>query len=165
MALLDTTYDASELPEGDSYELIPAGWYSASIDGAELKTTKAGTGKYISLKLGITGPTHEGRIVWGNLNIKNPSPSAEEIGRRQLGDVMRAIGLARVQDTDQLIGGQLMIKVGIKPANDGYEAQNQIKAYKAAGESPAPAFPKPEQDKPKSEPKAQPSSAPPWAKR
>jgi hypothetical protein len=53
----------------------------------------------------ITGPSHQGRVVFGNLNIKNANPKAEEIGRQQLGDIMRAIGLAKVTDTDQFIGG------------------------------------------------------------
>jgi hypothetical protein len=48
------------------------------------------------------------------LNIKNANPKAEEIGRQQLGDIMRAIGLAKVTDTDQLIGGQIGIKLEVK---------------------------------------------------
>lgn len=134
MAFLDQAIDLGSLPQSEqSYELLPPGWYSASITKAELKATKDGTGQYIALRYDITGPSHQGRVVFGNLNIKNRSVKAEEIGRQQLGELMRAIGLSRVQDTDQLIGGQLSIKVSIQEGSNGYEARNEVKGYKAIG--------------------------------
>ena len=130
MSFLD--FKVEDLPVYESnYELLPAGWYAATINGAELKSTKTGAGQYISLACAITGPTHQGRTVFGNLNIKNPNPKAEEIGRQDLGAIMRAIGLARVTDTDQLIGGQLSIKIKIRPGDGQYEATNEINGYKA----------------------------------
>lgn len=129
MAFLDQTYEADALPVGTGYEAIPAGWYNATIQKSELKDTKAGNGRMISLRLAITGPTHQGRVVFTNLNINNPNPQAEEIGRQQLGEIMRAIGLARVNDTDELIGGMLSIKLVLK--NDGQE--NDVKGFKAIG--------------------------------
>ena len=55
MAFLDTPINVDDLPqdEGGSFEPIPAGDYIATISGAELKMTKAGTGQYINLKLKI----------------------------------------------------------------------------------------------------------------
>ena len=133
MALLNEEFDIAELPQGNGdFQPLPAGWYSAHITSAELKNTKSGTGQYIAVRYDITGPTHQGRVVFGNLNIKNPNVTAEEIGRQQLGELMRAIGLARVQDTDQLIGGNLQIKLSIR-ADNGYEPSNDVKGYKTAG--------------------------------
>ena len=167
MAFLDQAIDLSNLPQSEqSYELLPPGWYSASITKADLKATKDGAGQYIALRFDITGPSHQGRVVFGNLNIKNRSAKAEEIGRQQLGELMRAIGLARVQDTDQLIGGQLQIKVAIREASGGYEAQNEVKGYKAAGSQPAaiaPAFPPMQASSPAQAPAA--GVTPPWLKR
>jgi hypothetical protein len=133
MAYLNQTFNVQELPksENGNYEPLPAGWYSASITAAEIKPTKAGTGEYISVRYDIIGPSHQGRVVFGNLNIRNPNPKAEEIGRQQLGDIMRAIGLAKVQDTDQLIGGSLLIKLVTKSADGQYDASNEIKGFKA----------------------------------
>ncbi len=146
MANLDQTFDVNELPQGtSSFEPLPPGWYSGVITGAELKNTKNGTGQYISIKYQVTAPTHQGRVVFGNINIKNANPKAEEIGRQQLGEIMRAIGLARVQDTDQLIGGNLQIKLAIRES-EGYEPQNEFKGFKAiegsappSAHAPAPA--------------------------
>jgi hypothetical protein len=84
-------------------------------------------------------------VVFANLNIKNASLKAEEIGKQQLGEIMRAIGLARVRDTDELIGAALKIRVAIRPARTDertgktYDAANEVKGYSAIGGTAAPA--------------------------
>ena len=161
MAFLNETYDVNELPQGNgNFDPLPPGWYHANITGAELKSTKAGNGQYIAVRYDITGPTHQGRVVFGNLNIKNPNPKAEEIGRQQLGEIMRAIGLAKVTDTDQLIGGSLQIKLDISQ-QEGYDPRNEVRAFKAieGANMPItqmPAVPQATQ--------ASASAAPPWAR-
>ena len=86
MSFLDQSFEADQLPQTTGFEPILAGWYDANITGAELKTTKAGNGQFIAVKYTITGPSYQGRVIFGNLNIKNPNTKAEEIGRSQLGD-------------------------------------------------------------------------------
>jgi hypothetical protein len=148
MAFLGQTFDANELPQGTggNFEPLPEGAYNATITQAELKNTNDGGGQYIKLRLDITGPSHQGRVIFSNLNIKNASAKAEEIGRQQLGDIMRAIGLAKVTDTDQLIGGNLNIKLSIRASRldektgKTYEASNEVKAYRAISGGAAPAF-------------------------
>jgi hypothetical protein len=161
MAFLDEEFSVDTLPVGtNNFEPLPEGWYNAAITGAEIKATKAGDGKYIACKYTITGPTHQGRVVFGNLNIKNASTKAEEIGRQQLGEIMRAIGLAKVQDTDQLIGGNLGIKLSLKT---GDYAGNEVKGYRALS-NPAPGviFKAPA---PAAAPAAPAKAAPPGAKK
>lgn len=158
MAFLDQEFVAADLPQGNSYDVLPEGWYNATITKADIQATKDGTGQYIKVRYDITGPTHQGRVVFGNLNIRNASVKAEEIGRQQLGELMRSIGLAKVTDTDQLIGGNLQIKVAIRPASGQYGESNEIKGFKAiSGGAPtasAPVAPKP----------AASGSTPPWMK-
>jgi hypothetical protein len=145
MALLNQSFDAAELPQStSSFEPIPEGSYNATISQSELRNTNDGTGQYIKLRLDITGPSHQGRVVFANLNIKNQSQKAEEIGRQQLGEIMRAIGLSKLQDTDQLIGGAVNIKLAIRPARTdertgkSYDAANEVKGYRAiSGAAPA----------------------------
>ena len=132
MAFLGQEYRVEDLPESGSYDLIPAGWYQAQINSADLKLTKSGDGQYLSVRFDIIGPTHQGRVTWGNVNLKNASAQAEEIGRRQLGEILRSIGKSVIRDSDELIGGQLQIKVGIQHDKNGqYEDRNDIKGYKA----------------------------------
>lgn len=139
MAFLNQEFNVNELPVGNggNFEPLPAGWYTVTITQAELKDTKLGGGQYIKLRYDVTGPSHQGRVVFGNLNIKNANPKAEEIGRIDLGNIMRAIGLAKVTDTDQLVGGSLSIKLDIK--NDPqYGSSNEVKGYKSLSGSVAP---------------------------
>jgi len=139
MANLGFNVNVNDLPEetGGDFEPLPAGEYSVTISDATLQDTKSGTGTYIKLKLTVTGPTHEGRVLFSNLNIKNDSQKAEEIGRQQLGSVMRATGLPSLSDTDQLIGGTMGVKVSIRQSEQ-YGPQNEVKAYKSIGGSAAP---------------------------
>lgn len=158
MAFLDQEFVAADLPQGNSYEVLPEGWYTATITKADIQATKDGTGQYIKVRYDITGPTHQGRVVFGNLNIRNASVKAEEIGRQQLGELMRSIGLTKVSDTDQLIGGNLSIKVAIRPASGQYGESNEIKGFKAIGGS-APAA-----SAPAAAPAASKGATPPWMK-
>lgn len=130
MASLNNTYDVNDMPESQSYEILPDGWYTASITKAEVRDTKDRTGQYIAIRYDITGPTHQGRVVFGNVNIKNKSTVAEDIGRQQLGSLMRAGGLPRLEDTDQLIGINLSIKLKTRQS-EGYEPTNDVSGFKA----------------------------------
>lgn len=140
MANLGFNVNVNDLPqEDDKFAPLPAGDYGVTISGAEIASTKSGTGQYIKLKMTVTGPTHQGRIVFSNLNIKNDSQEAEKIGRQQLGAIMRAIGIPSIQDTDQLIGGNLVVKLKIVKSEE-YGDKNEVSVYKAASGS-APAMP------------------------
>jgi hypothetical protein len=165
MTFLTEEFNVNELPVGNNnFEPLPAGWYTATITKSDLTDTKAGNGQYIKLRYDITGPTHQGRVVFGNLNIKNPNPKAEEIGRQQLGDIMRAIGLAKVTDTDQLIGGEIVIKLEVKQ-DETYGASNEVKGFKSASGSPAPAAAVIPATAKSPAAAAPTKAAPPWAKK
>ena len=160
MALLNQTFDVNSLPESRDYAPIPAGWYTATIMKAEIRQTKDKLGEYIAIRYDVLGPQHQGRVVFGNINTKNKSTQAEEIGRQQLGALMRAIGLNTVNDTDQLIGATLQIKVGISE-QAGYEPSNDIKGFKTIEGG---LMPSNEQFAPAPTASA-PKSAAPWAKK
>lgn len=172
MAFLNEEFNVNEMPQGNgNFEPLPAGWYTGTITQAELKPTADGTGQYIKMRLDITGPTHQGRVVFSNLNIKNASAKAEEIGRQQLGDIMRAIGLAKVTDTDQLIGGSLNIKLSIRASRldektgKTYEASNEVKGFKSVSGSMAPAASATPATASAPAPAKPARAAPPWAKK
>ena len=156
MARFDEVFSTDELPERSSSDPIPAGNYPAEIKGADVKETKAGNGgKYISLDLAVIDGEFAGRRIFGNLNIRNPNPKAEEIGRAQLGELMRAVGLPKLQDSDQLIGCTLQVKVNIKK-DEQYGDRNEIKSFKALGPKPPVQYTQ-QADKP--------SGSPPWVKK
>jgi hypothetical protein len=98
-------------------------------------------------------------VVFSIVNIKNKSPEAENIGRQQLGSIMRAVGLTRVDDTDQLIGGRLMIKVTIRK-QEGYDPTNDVRGYKAIEGAVMPSAAAPAGAK-----EVGAKAAPPWSKK
>jgi hypothetical protein len=161
MAKLDRVYNVDDLPKSDrptgEFEPLPAGWYRARATKADLKDTAAG-GSRISIRFDIMGPTHAGRVVFGSINIRNASETSERIGQQQLGEMCRAIGVPRLEDTDQLVGKTLDIRLTIKAANEKYAAGNEVKNFRAVDGASAPgpstgAAP------------AKSSAAPPWAKK
>lgn len=167
MAFLGSSFSASELPQSDrSYDLIPDGWYTVKITEAKVSPTKSGTGEKIDVRYDILGPSQQGRVIFGAINIRNQNPTAESIGLQQLGEIMRAIGLDRIEDSDQLVGGELQIKVRIKQPTDkdkaaGYDQpKNDISGFKACEGRSAPL------PGPTSAPAASTGAAtPPWAKK
>jgi hypothetical protein len=167
MAFLGETFSVGDLPQSDrNYDLIPEGWYRAKITEAKLGPTKSGTGEKIDVRYDILGPTQQGRVIFGSLNIRNQNATAESIGRQQLGEIMRAIGLDRIENTDQMIGGELQIKVKVKQPTEkdkaaGYDQpKNDIAGFKAPEGRSAPLPP------PSAAPAAAPAAgAPPWAKK
>lgn len=158
---LDQVYNVNELPTDDRTP-IPAGTYEVTIEDADLRDTKRGTGKYIALSLRVEGPSHAGRMVFDNLNIRNQNPKAENIGLAQFGNLLRAIGLTSIQDTDQLIGHRVRANVKIERSEE-WGDKNGVKSYQSATASPLPGPSMPVQQSP--QPQTQTSSAPPWAGR
>jgi hypothetical protein len=118
------------------FEALPPGEYTVMVTDSAIKTTQAGTGRYISLEFDVQAPdAFRGRKLWDNMNIENPSAEAVEIAKRQLAQLVQSCGLQEIQDTTQLhhIPVVAIVKVDRKDAT-----RNQIKGYKAAGGQPAP---------------------------
>ena len=154
---MEFQFDASEVPAAErSFELLPAGWYSATITGAEVRATKNGTGSYLRVEFTVSDPA--GRKVWSNYNVRNANSAAETIGRQQLAELLRAIGKPKLGDTDELLGSAVSIKVKVREAANGYDASNEVAGSKAldGAAPPAPAAPKAA---------APTKAAPPWAKK
>lgn len=150
MVALQKAFRAAEfaqqpLDEPRKWDPLPEGWYKAVIVNADVKDTKAGTGQYIAIRFDITGPTHEGRVVFTNINISNPNPKAVEIAQQQLSKITEIAGIAELSDTDQLIGEAMSIKLTIK-SDPNYGDRNEVRGYKASGTKPSKA-----------------SASPPWA--
>ena len=124
-------FNAAEVEPQGSFEPIPAGWYKAMITDSEFKPTKSGNGEYLQLRLDVIEGEHEGRILFDRLNLNNPSQTAVEIAQRQLSAICRAVGVMTPQDSRDLHDRPLRVKVSIRPAGNGHEASNEVKAYEA----------------------------------
>jgi hypothetical protein len=117
------------IEEEKDFSPIPAGDYPVMVESTEMKTTKAGTGKYVSAKIIVLDGKSKGRVLFTNFNIENPNPEAAKIGRSQLANLVKACGLESIVDTSQLHSKPIIARVTIKPASGGYDASNEIKRF------------------------------------
>jgi hypothetical protein len=177
MAALDFNPN-SVAPSERSYTVLPAGWYSVTIDGASVENNKNNPGRHVKLDLTVISVNGRGRKLFPKVNFENPSATSQRIGQEQLRDICAACGIERLTDTDQLLRKQLDIKVKIEPASKGYAESNDVQAYVPYGTKaqagapaahqagPAPA-PWQQSAAPTQAPVAAPAQAstPPWVKR
>lgn len=149
--------DIDELNNNDfDRKPLPDGEYLALISDADYKATKSGNGFYVSVTLDVIDGEHANRKVWANLNIINPNEQAQSIGQQQMAKLCLAVlGKPSCDDTDELIGSQVVIGVGIDK-ND--PTRNRVKYFNPVDAAPAP--------KPVAKPAAAPAStsAKPWAR-
>ena len=129
-------FDASTVAPAVAPEVIPAGWYNAQMTASEMKPTSDGTGGMLACEFTILSGEHAGRKQFVRLNLFNKNPVAVEIAYRTLSAICHAVGVIQVQDSQQLHGKPLQLKVALRPAGPGsdgkhYEASNEIKGYKA----------------------------------
>jgi hypothetical protein len=152
-------FDAGSVPI-PSYEPIPAGWYAAEIDKAEVRDTKAGTGKYLKLELVVLDEAHEGRRVFTQINLSNPNQQAVEIGQRELAALSMACGITSLRDSAELLQKQIDIKLKVKK-DEGREPENAVVGYRPLTDA-APAASKPAAAKPKPAAASNASGKRPW---
>lgn len=151
MAMLPTEAFDIEVEEKKEYPPIPAGDYSVVIKEAELKDTMKG-GMRVAVRYEIEAGALAGRLVFDSLNIINKGDNAkitEQIARRKLHQIFEAIGKTGAQDTNDMLGGRL--KLRIKLTNNP-DFPNEVSKYMpldavvATRQSftPPPAAPEPE---------------------
>lgn len=133
MAQLKTTFDSGQHNDMQSgFDPIPAGEYLAMVVDSEVKVTKKKDGEYISLKFKFIEGKYKGRFIWSNLNIVNPNPIAVEIAQSELATLCRACGKAVIQDTQELHGVPIKMKIKITPAKGDFPAKNAAIGYAPA---------------------------------
>lgn len=118
----------------DGFEVLPRGKYKMVIIGDELKATKAGTGKYLTVKLQVVEGAHAAKQVTDNINLANPSMMAQNIGQGTLKKICTLCGVQYPpQDTTGLYGKPIEVSIDVqtfKSNKTGNELQsNVVKSY------------------------------------
>ena len=128
-------FDASQVaPDTGLSDPVPAGWYNVMIDESEMKPTKQEGGMRLALRFNIIDGQYANRKIFSGLNLRNANPVAQEIAYKQLSAICHAVGVMQVQDSQQLHGRPLKVKVKVRAASGDYEASNEITAYKNINE-------------------------------
>lgn len=138
--MANLSFNAANVSPSVVYAPLPAGDYQAIITESETKATKDGQGQYLRLKLQIQGGEFAGRVLFDRLNLWNNNQQAQEIAQGALSAICHAVGILQVGDSQELHNRPLIATVKVKPASGNYEANNEIKGYKAAQLATAPAF-------------------------
>ncbi len=122
-------FNASEHQDLESFDAIDPGEYIGKIVESEMKENNAKTGSYLKLKFQITQGKYAKRILWTNLNLDHPNPDAVEIANRHLAAICKAVGVLAPEDSEQLHGVEISLKVSKKKATNDYPESNDIKSY------------------------------------
>jgi hypothetical protein len=151
----------------NTYELLPAGWYTAQVTESEIVELKSGNGQALKLTFEVLQDSYRGRKVWLRLNVRHTNQKAESIAQQQLRELCDSIGLARFRDTTELHNKPVQIKVKIRKDETGqYEDQNDATGFKPAAGGAAPmAAAAPRQAAPAANAPAAGAAVPPWQKR
>lgn len=123
-------FNASTVQPSEPFDVLPAGWYNVRITGSENKPTKDGHGSYLALTLTVMDGPAAGRKIFDRLNLNNKNPKAVEIAYQTLSAICHATGVIQLQDSTQLHGIPMQVKVKIKPAEGQYSEGNETAGYK-----------------------------------
>lgn len=123
-------FDANTVDPNVTFDPLPAAWYNMAIDSSEMKPTKDGMGAYLELKLKVLDGQFANRTIFDRLNLRNANATAQEIAYKTLSAICHATGVIQLQDSQQLHGIPMKVKVAVRPASGEYDANNDVKGYK-----------------------------------
>jgi len=126
-----------EQPKQSSFEPLPAGTYTVVIEESEVKRNKDLTGSFLHLRMQVLDGTYAGRLLFDKMWTQHDSDKARQIGREKIVAIVRGTG-ASGDESSEFIGKTISAKVKIKPAKDGYDAQNEVVAYSASASAHKP---------------------------
>ena len=140
-------------------EPLPPGLYTVEITGADVKELKKG-GTGLNIECTVIDPAQFAkRKAWKLLCIQHANAQTEQIAQSQLSAICRAVGIAQLDDTDQLFGRVLRIRTKVRPADGQYAAQTEITSFEPAGAA------MPTTSAPAAAAPAGAKAAPPWARK
>ena len=171
MAILNFNVNEVEKRE-NSYELLPAGWYTAQITESDIVPLNSGNGDALKLTFEVLTEGYRNRKLWTRMNIRHNNPQAESIAKQQLRELCESVGLASLPDSNLLHYKPVQVRVKIRKDDTGrYEDQNEIAGYKPVSQTSQllPAAPAARQSTPPAVPSAAPAAptqppVAPWLK-
>lgn len=116
--------------------IVPPGEYEAYCDVCNLFDTKNGNGNYLQCRFKIHSGPHAGRLITERFTVTNPNEDAVRIGHEQLSRLCKAIDVATVKDTEDLIFKLCKIKVDVEKRKDNGNDQNRIKKFERLADGP-----------------------------
>lgn len=131
MAKLGFTVITSEYDTEDKFELIPVSDQPMQVIESQLVRNNKDNGDILKIKFQIFEGRYNGRLIFGQYNIDNPSQEAVDIAMRELSKIAKAVGLDVFDDSELLHNRPFMGSVGIAKDKTGqYPDKNEVKGAK-----------------------------------
>lgn len=133
--MTELNFDANTVePATGRFELLPIDDYLAVISESAMKDTKklmanGKPGKYLSLVFTVIDGEYKDRKVFTNLNLVNDTEETVNIAQKDLSAICRATGVLHPKDSIEFHDKPIVISVGIRKGNNGYEDSNYVKKY------------------------------------
>lgn len=124
-------YDATDGQTMEDRSVLPAGEYVAALVKSDKKNAKTAGNAYINCEFEVQEGEAQGRRFWTMLNLWNNNSQAVEIAQRELNSMMHACGKLRIDDTEELHGIPMLVKLKVQADKSGqYGDQNRVAGYK-----------------------------------
>lgn len=121
-----------------SSEPLPIGFYGLVITRSIMKLTNDKTGKYLEVEFDVVEPSEHGnRKFWDRFNIFNNNATAQKIGREQLSDLLKSLGLDGSAEPEDMVGASVNAYLLIEPGSNGYGPKNKCGKYLPTGTTEA----------------------------
>lgn len=142
MAKVDFTFagDEAELNSNDFDRTpLPDGKYNVEITNSDYRDNSNGTGSYVMVEFRVIDGEFSDRKLWGNYNIVHSNETAQEIGQQQFAKLcLAALGKPSCSDTDELIGRQLCVGVGLDKKDPSRNRIKWTESVQQTTSAPAP---------------------------
>jgi len=124
-------FDANQYEPAREFQLYNPGQYPSQIESVEIKPTKANNGAFFEVKMVMLEEPYKGQRLTDRINVDNPSTACVAIGRGQLTALCLAAGIAKLDDTDQLLQCVVVPHVKVKGEQNEIRTYSSIADYRA----------------------------------
>lgn len=159
MAQLPSSFREESHGDMGEFAPLPAGLYNVRIVDSAYKETKAKTGHYLEWKFEIIDGENAGKFIWDRMNLDNPNSTAVDLANKALATLMRACGVAELDDSEELHGQELTIDLKFIVGKGDNPDSNNIRKYLPLDGAERPAGPASDEDE-KSSGEAKPKRRP-----
>ncbi len=133
MARLAKPFRAKEALEET---LIPEGIYPAVISDSTIRVGQDGEEEIVVVQMDLSTSADDVRSVWEWLGINSASEAARSISCKNLADLMAAIGMDVLTDTEDLISKKCRVRVSVQKS-EKYGARNRYNFLPPANDNGA----------------------------